>query len=94
MLRWLPHDSALHRSQDPDGWMWGLQEQLTAALVDDTRGGNWQRGGGKGHRPKLVPRPGVGPKSETFCGKPVPLDEMKRRFEARRAEWTAEEDVS
>lgn len=46
--------------------MWGLQEHLTAALIDETRIGNWQRANSgvpkskQTARPKPFPRPGVG----------------------------------
>lgn len=38
---------------------WGLDQQLLAGVVDLLAGANWQRGGGKGTKPKKVPRPGV-----------------------------------
>jgi hypothetical protein len=94
LLRWLPPGSAFHRAKDPDGWAWGLQEQLTANVADAVNGGNWQRSGGRGHKPKPIPRPGVGAKAETFKGRSVPLDEMKRRFAERKAQWMADAEVS
>jgi hypothetical protein len=36
---------------------WGVQEHLLATVADLLAGANWQRGGGKGQRPKPVPRP-------------------------------------
>lgn len=70
---------------------WGLVEHLLAAAVDALHGANWQRSSRRGApRPKPVPRPGVGAKRESFSGESVPLDEMKRRFAERRAEWMAE----
>lgn len=45
--------------------MWGLQEHLLANIADVLRGANWQRGGGKGSKPKPMPRPGVGPAKRT-----------------------------
>lgn len=38
--------------------VWGLQEQLLAAVFDVLRMANWQRSG-KGEKPKPLPRPGV-----------------------------------
>lgn len=71
-------DSAVHRALNPD-WLWGLSEHLTAGVLDALHGANWQRGGGKGKRPKPVQRPGLEPDSEaqTFGkGSALPLDEM------------------
>lgn len=44
---------------DPQGAGWGITEHLLAASVDVLQGANWQRGGGKGTKPKPLPRPGV-----------------------------------
>lgn len=51
-----PRLSALMRKVDPDLYHWGLQEHLTAALVDAVRGISWQLGGGKGKRPDPIPQ--------------------------------------
>lgn len=45
---------------------WGLREQLLALNADLVAGGNWQRGGGKGPRPKPIKRPGAGPDEKQF----------------------------
>ncbi len=90
LVKYLPAGSALAREQAGEAAHWGLSEQLLASAVDALNGANWQRSGGKGTRPKPVQRPGVGARRETFSGESVPLDEMKRRFEARRAGWMAE----
>lgn len=73
--------------------MWGLQEQLLAALVDGVHGGNWQRGGGRGQRPKPVPRPGASPKRERWGTESRTPAEMRARL---RAKWgvTDDEEVS
>lgn len=36
---------------------WDTIEHLLAAVVDLLAAANWQRGGGKGQKPKPVPRP-------------------------------------
>lgn len=36
---------------------WGVTDYLLANAVDALQGANWQRGGGKGSRPKPVHRP-------------------------------------
>jgi hypothetical protein len=89
LVRQLGHGSSLSRAQFGDAASWGVQEHLLAHAVDRLGAGNWQRGGGKGQRPKPVPRPGRG-NSETYTGESVPLDEMKRRFAERREAWMAE----
>lgn len=90
LVRQLPRDSALARAQLGESALWGVAEHLMAHAVDRLGAGNWQRGGGKGQRPKPFPRPGARPNSETFNGEAVPLEEMKRRFAERREAWMAE----
>jgi hypothetical protein len=70
LVRHLPADSATRRTIDSDGAVWGLQEQLLAAAVDALSAGNWQRGG-KGPRPKRLPRPGVDSKQRRHFGRPT-----------------------
>lgn len=41
---------------------------LLALIADLLAGANWQRGGGKGQRPKPIPRPGVGPQTTRIGG--------------------------
>lgn len=77
-------DSALSRSFDPD-WRWTPQMHLLAGIFDQLAGANWQRGSGKKKdMPKPLPRPGVEPEVKHHKPTAVPLDEFKRRREARR----------
>jgi hypothetical protein len=55
----LPADSATVRSTLGGDSLWGLPEHLLARILDTLAGANWQRSGGKGPRPKPVPRPGA-----------------------------------
>lgn len=48
---------------------WSLSDHLSAAAVDALNAANWQRGGGKGSRPKPVPRPGVKGDNQRVLGK-------------------------
>lgn len=64
LLSHLPRESALARKLLGNDVAWGLNEQLLAAAVDALKAGNFQRGGGKGSKPKPIPRPGVIEKSE------------------------------
>jgi hypothetical protein len=53
-------ESALAREQEGDeSHQWNLNEYLLAGIFDVLAAANWQRGGGKGPRPKQIPRPGV-----------------------------------
>lgn len=36
---------------------WSMNTHLLALIADVLAGANWQRGGGKGKRPKPIPRP-------------------------------------
>lgn len=65
LVRHLPHDSATRRELEADDAGWSLNEHLLALVVDAVRAGNWQRGGGKGAKPKPIPRPGHRPRSHT-----------------------------
>lgn len=48
--------------------IWGLTEQLLAIVADTLSAANYQRAGGKGTRPRPLPRPGVGAKKERIAG--------------------------
>lgn len=69
LVRYLPADSATRRALDDESAGWGLSEQLLAAIADAVQGGNWQRSGGRGLRPKPIPRPGVTERRRTY-GRP------------------------
>jgi len=49
----------LHRKLYPKSWQWDTHPELEllAAVLHSLQGANWQRGGGKGTRPKPVTRP-------------------------------------
>jgi len=74
LLRQLPAGSALSRSTT--GTSWSQEDELLAGILDTLRSGNWQRGGGKGPRPKPLRRPGS--KSTKTIGTPVAIDEMRQ----------------
>lgn len=52
----LPWGSAIFRAMGLDQ-AWTTGEHLAAQSVDLMAAANWQRGGGKGSRPKPIPRP-------------------------------------
>lgn len=81
-----PAVSALTRSIDGEDSLWGLPEQLLAAIADLLAGANWQRGG-KGKRPEPIMRPGTRPRrsdvsSRKFDSMTIP--EFEQRWAARK----------
>lgn len=57
---------------------WDSPTYLLAAIFDAVNWANYQRGGGKGARPKPVARPGEKPPTdETRMGTPVPIEEAR-----------------
>ncbi|WP_327100066.1 DUF5361 domain-containing protein [Nocardia vinacea] len=73
----------MFRALHPEGWMWGLNEQLLAASVDTLNLLFWAKteGARKGTgRPKPIPRPGITPPVDEIFGEPtsMSIDEMKR----------------
>jgi len=57
---------------------WTLTAQLLAGVHDRLAEANWQRAGGKGPRPKAIPRPGVESNGRNFGGSDGRTpDEMK-----------------
>lgn len=57
MIRHLPADSPLGVALNGEAARWGVLEHLAATQVDVLVAANWQRGGGKGARPKPITRP-------------------------------------
>lgn len=53
----LPIDSQTTCSVYGDKALWGTKEELLAICADALIAANWQRGGGKGRRPKPINRP-------------------------------------
>lgn len=52
--------------------------------MDALNAGNWQRGGGKGRKPKPVPRPGVEDDSKQtrrFGSAKIPIEQAKARWD-------------
>ena len=56
-------ESALFRVQHPKSWWWTPEIEFIAAVLTATQWGNWQRGGGKGDKPKPVKRPKEKPRA-------------------------------
>lgn len=68
-------------SEQEEAAAWRLEHHLLALVIDLLAGANWQRGGGKGTKPKPLQRPGVKDDStERIGGKSSPLTpEQKMR---------------
>lgn len=71
LLARLPSDSSLSQAITADAppveptkeqqdALWELEHHLLALIFDTINVANWQRGGGKGGKPKPLQRPGVG----------------------------------
>lgn len=50
-------DSALYRSLYPKSWWWHPTFDFLSAILNALQWANWQRGGGRGERPKPIKRP-------------------------------------
>lgn len=59
LLGQLPADSATVRAASGDAAAWTLSEHLLAGILDAELAALWQRGGGKGRRPRPIERPGT-----------------------------------
>lgn len=80
LLRQLPLESATKTALRDGEQAWTVNDYLTAAAVDAIRAGNWQRAGGKGKRPKPLPRPGTVDRERVRSKKGMSIDEYKQRI--------------
>ena len=60
--------TALYRVSNGRDSAWSLDSQLLALIVDVLSVANYQRGGGKGSKPKPIQRPGVKNETSTKWG--------------------------
>lgn len=88
LLRQLPREARTTRAtaDDPVALLWTPEMHLQAGIFDATVAGNWQRGGGKGKRPKPLARPGFEGNGTTdkHFGTAVTIDELNRRLHPER----------
>lgn len=84
LIRQLPVESRTLRAVGDPSLAWSASEYLLAMAVDALNGGNWQRGGGKGRRPKPIPRPGATADEQNVetkhWGTVLSIDELRRRW--------------
>ena len=76
VVNYSPATGPLAREMFGERALWGVSEYLLAMAVDVLQDANWQRGGGKGPRPKRVPRPGEDTKDQTFGSDPIPIKDF------------------
>jgi len=88
LIRQLPAHSATLISKNGADALWGLQEQLLAAIADTLQIANWQRAaagskpGQTPPRPEPIKRPGVKEDGKQIGGKTsISIAEMRRRME-------------
>lgn len=84
LCRRLGRGSELYKSLNPeDDTSWGVTDYLLAVIADNTAFRLYQAAGGKGKKPKPVPRPGD---SKKYRGDALQVDDMA---EWLGADWTA-----
>lgn len=88
IVRQSPRTSALARAIHGVAVTWSQDTYLLADLFDAIQAGNWQRGRGKGGRPKPFPRPKRADDMTTtrFGSSPLPIDEFDAWLKAREVE--------
>lgn len=91
-MRQLPPSARTRIVVGDEDSMWGLQEHLTAVVIDELRAANWQRSnegvptGKQKPAPKPFPRPGVGGKSKRADKSNPERQEARQRAMRRAAE--------
>lgn len=80
-------DTALALERYGPAVVWSLTDHLLATAVDALHSANWQRGGGKGSRPKPIERPGAEPTSETLGSDPIPARDFMDWWNQETPEW-------
>ena len=77
LVEHMPPDASLWREMDPNT-IWTLTDVLLALLSNQTAMANWQRGGGKGAKPKLIRLPWESkPEGQKITGDKMTIDEAR-----------------
>lgn len=88
LCRRLGRDSELYKSLNPDDdTSWSVTDYLVAVVADNTAFRLWQAAGGKGKKPKPIPRPGD---TKRYRGDALPVAAMTDWL---GADWTAPEET-
>lgn len=84
--------NALHRARYPKTYHWDFTIEMLAVIHHAIQGGNWQRGGGEGDRPKPIERPSEIEAAVTVVDdtKSYDLDEIGDVMKRRRAKLRGE----
>jgi hypothetical protein len=97
LIEYLPRESCTARAVHGPVTEWGDTEHLLANVLDVLNAANWQRGGGKGARPRRLPRPGIeeedAPKIRR-AERAMPLEEARTFFTAWRTGAYEEAEVN
>ena len=72
--------SAFYRKTHPQSWWWTPEMDFLGAVLAAVQWGNWQRGGGKGDKPKQLKRPADKPTASPGAS-PTSAKELKSRKE-------------
>ena len=80
-------DSALYRARYPKSWWWHPAFDFLAAILNTLQWANWQRGGGRGDKPKPIKRPQEQSRKapKTRRELEVKRDKVKNAIRQRRA---------
>lgn len=76
-------DSAYFRARYPHDWWFDMDLRLQSWQLLALQGANWQRGGGKGSRPKVFEPPKPKPQRPQRENV-IPIEDIKNRLEAAR----------
>lgn len=77
VIKYGREDTALALEQNGAAVLWSITDHLLATAVDALHNANWQRGGGKGLKPKPIPRPGVEDQTRTMGQDPIPARDFQ-----------------
>jgi len=77
--------SAFYRKTHPQSWWWTPELDFLGAVLSAVQWGNWQRGGGKGDKPKQVKRP-VDKPTAAPGSTPTSAKDLKARKAKMKAE--------
>ena len=70
--------SAFYRHTYPQSWWWTPELDFLGAVVNAVQWGNWQRGGGKGDKPRRVTKPADKPLAAPGTA-PTSAEDLKAR---------------
>lgn len=84
-IRQLPSDARTRIATGDEDSIWGLQEHLTAVVIDELRVANWQRSNEGAEKSKQTPRPKPFPRPGVRGKKPADKNSSERQAARQRA---------